>query len=468
MFECKPIKGNRPGVYETSKKPLMTVLSYGKVVEKETVDANGIIKKEQIASLHWQGSRQGRQFISTIYNGGAKGLMMGNPQLSDASVFAKRLISESLNHQTGTLAIPLANLVNKIYLEESINPTLKAYLHMEVVSILRATGKTTSPDHLKILQDFDKIDDELKSTLSPSLWLGAPAVELIASKAAVLEKRQLEKSRKEAATKEKVAGFEQRKNIARANGAIVLKDFYLGMSMEDASFAIEKDIPNLSISENPSASGFRKSSNGDIYNNNYNFGVGANEFPKPYYWTGGRNLSWQKADDYDRYYSMRHASNTADNSLLSRLCGRPVRDSSVEIWWPKNITDTLGRSQENNRCTCREIEFVNDNKVNNIYMGSSFIYGEDNRIKITDFKKMLEDNMKIKFNIDSSSDSSYQYVYRDTDKGCMLLLSGSRSTPLSWTYYLAKIYKDSEMDEIKARRQKEEQNALDKASSVFD
>jgi len=183
LLECTPLKTDRPGVYETNRKPLMQLFSYGVVAEKKSQKnfdrfgqpiANPSVTVTQTGMFHWEGKKEGRAFDSTHFNGGIKGFMLDNPQLSATSVFAKRLMSESLNHQTGTLAIPLATLVNKIYLEKSINPTLKAYLHMEVVTMMKAKGDTSSPDHLKILQNFDKIDAGLKSRLSPSLWIDLP------------------------------------------------------------------------------------------------------------------------------------------------------------------------------------------------------------------------------------------------------------------------------------------------------
>jgi len=180
LFEYTPLKTNSPGIYETNSKPLMQLFSYGVVAEEKSQKnfdslgqpiANPSVMVTQTGFFHWNGKKEGRMFESTHFNGGIKGLRLDNPQLSATSVFAKRLMSESLNHQTGTLAIPLAALVDKIHLDESIDSELKAYLHMEIVSMIKAKGDTALPDHLKILQYFDKIDDGLKLRLSPSLWI---------------------------------------------------------------------------------------------------------------------------------------------------------------------------------------------------------------------------------------------------------------------------------------------------------
>jgi antitoxin component YwqK of YwqJK toxin-antitoxin module len=160
----------------------MQLFSYGVVAEKKSQKnfdsdgnpiANPPVTISKIGKFYWNDKLEGRVFKSTHFNGGIKGYLLENGKLSATSVFAKRLMSESLNHQTGTLAIPLATLVDKIYLEESICSTLKAYIHMEVVSMIKSKSEATSPDHMKILHDFDSIDGEVKSKLSPTLWMDA-------------------------------------------------------------------------------------------------------------------------------------------------------------------------------------------------------------------------------------------------------------------------------------------------------
>jgi hypothetical protein len=83
LVECIPQQTNQPGVYSTLKKPMMELYAYGPVKEEEVSKkfdeqgqpiANPITTRLQIGEFHWNGKVEGREFQSTVFGGGSKGL----------------------------------------------------------------------------------------------------------------------------------------------------------------------------------------------------------------------------------------------------------------------------------------------------------------------------------------------------------------------------------------------------------
>ena len=183
LVECAPLKTARAGIYNTNRKPMMQLLSYGEVVEKKdqkNFDAEGqpianpSVTVTQTGMFHWNGKQEGREFPSTHFNGGIKGFMLDNPQLSPESKFMRLQIDRRMDPNTRTLTRPLMEMLEVVISDQTISVLLKAYLHAEIVGMMKkrpaAWGVALSG---QLLQDHQNLLAKVRVGVRPTDWMDA-------------------------------------------------------------------------------------------------------------------------------------------------------------------------------------------------------------------------------------------------------------------------------------------------------
>lgn len=190
LVECAPLRVSA-GVYRTSKTPVTSLISYGEVemdrMEKKFDEqgqpiSNPSATVTQKGAFHWNGKREGRVFESTHFNGGAKGLMVDNGQLCPESRFLRLQIDRRMDPNTKTLVGPLMEMLEVIIADQTISPLLKAYLHMEVVELMKkkpaAWGVALSG---QLLQDYRELITKVKVRIRPTDWMDGQAYKDLAA-----------------------------------------------------------------------------------------------------------------------------------------------------------------------------------------------------------------------------------------------------------------------------------------------
>ena len=181
LVECSPLRVS-PGVYRTSKTPSGTFYVYGDIsMERLEVefDENGQPTPSprkstvtQMGLFHWEGKQTGRKFTSTHFNGGIDGLMLDNGQLCPESRFLRLQIDRRLDPNTKSLVGPLMEMLEVVIADQSISPLLKAYLHMELVELMKkkpaSWGVALSG---QLLQDYEELITKLKIRIRPTDWM---------------------------------------------------------------------------------------------------------------------------------------------------------------------------------------------------------------------------------------------------------------------------------------------------------
>ena len=191
LVDCSPVKTARAGVYQTQKNPVAALTSYGEIqmdrMEKKFDDqgqpiANPSATVTQKGTFHWNGKREGRVFESTHFNGGVKGLMVDNGQLCPESRFLRLQIDRRMDPNTKTLVGPLMEMLEVVIADKTISPLLKAYLHMELVELMKkkpaAWGVALSG---QLLQDYEELTTKVKVRIRPTDWMDGQAYKEIAA-----------------------------------------------------------------------------------------------------------------------------------------------------------------------------------------------------------------------------------------------------------------------------------------------
>jgi hypothetical protein len=181
LVECSPIKNPRSGGYTTKKSPVAPLTSYGEVqmdrMEKKFDEqgqpiSNPSATVTQKGTFHWNGKREGRVFESTHFNGGVKGLMVDNGQLCPESRFLRLQIDRRIDPNTKSLVGPLMEMLEVVIADQSISPLLKAYLHMELVELMKkkpaSWGVALSG---QLLQDYEELITKVKVRIRPTDWM---------------------------------------------------------------------------------------------------------------------------------------------------------------------------------------------------------------------------------------------------------------------------------------------------------
>ena len=181
LVECIPQQTPQPGVYSTRKKPMMELYSYGPVkeelVSKKFDDQgqpipNPITTRLQIGEFHWNGKVEGREFQSTVFGGGSKGLAVEDGELSAESTFLQRQIERRLDPNSKSIPGPLMEMLEVVIAEKSISPLLKGFLHREIVELMKnnpaAWGVALSS---QLLKDYENLMNLVKIRIRPTDWM---------------------------------------------------------------------------------------------------------------------------------------------------------------------------------------------------------------------------------------------------------------------------------------------------------
>lgn len=199
LVECSPQQSGQPGVYTTNKKPMMNLFAYGPVKEEEVAQkfdaqgqpiANPVKTKVQVGEFHWNGKVEGREFQTTLFGGGSKGLTVDEGELTPESTFLQQQIERRLDPNTKSVAGPLMEMLEVVIAETSISPLLKAFLHREIVDLMKkkpaSWGVALSN---QLLQDYDSLVGMVKIRIRPTDWMDKKANEGLSSNLAQFYRR---------------------------------------------------------------------------------------------------------------------------------------------------------------------------------------------------------------------------------------------------------------------------------------
>ena len=181
LVKCVPLKTARAGIYNTNKEPMMQLLSYGEVVEKKSQKnfddegkpiENPPVTITQTGMFHWNGKKEGREFPTMHFNGGIEGLMLDSALLSPESKFMRLQIDRRMNPGTRTLDRPLMEMLEVVIAEQTSSVLLKAYLHMEIVEMMKkkpaAWGVALSG---QLIRDYQELLARVRVRIRPTDWM---------------------------------------------------------------------------------------------------------------------------------------------------------------------------------------------------------------------------------------------------------------------------------------------------------
>ena len=181
LVECSPQKTGQSGVYLTNRKPMMSLYAYGPIKEEEVAQkfdaqgqpvANPVKTRVQVGEFHWNGKVEGREFVSTVFGGGAKGLAAEDGELTPESAFLQQQIERRLDPNTKSVAGPLMEMLEVVIAEQSISPLLKAYFHREIVELMKkkpaSWGVALSN---QLLNDYESLLGKVKIRIRPTDWM---------------------------------------------------------------------------------------------------------------------------------------------------------------------------------------------------------------------------------------------------------------------------------------------------------
>ena len=191
LVECTPQQTAQQSVYTTNKKPLMSLYSYGPVKEEEVAQKfdeqgqpipNPVKTRVQVGEFHWNGKVEGREFQATVFGGGIKGLTVEGGELTPESTFLNQQIERRLDPNTKSIAGPLMEMLEVVIAEESISPLLKAFLHREIVELMKknptAWGVALSG---QLLEDYEMLISKVKIRIRPTDWMDVKANESLSA-----------------------------------------------------------------------------------------------------------------------------------------------------------------------------------------------------------------------------------------------------------------------------------------------
>lgn len=98
--------------------------------------------------------------------------MVDNGQLCPESRFLRLQIDRRIDPNTKTLVGPLMEMLEVVIADQSISPLLKAYLHMELVELMKkkpaSWGVALSG---QLLQDYEELITKVKVRIRPTDWM---------------------------------------------------------------------------------------------------------------------------------------------------------------------------------------------------------------------------------------------------------------------------------------------------------
>ena len=148
------------------------------------------VTKVQVGEFHWNGKVEGREFQTTLFGGGSKGLTVDEGELTPESTFLQQQIERRLDPNTKSVAGPLMEMLEVVIAETSISPLLKAFLHREIVDLMKkkpaSWGVALSN---QLLQDYDSLVGMVKIRIRPTDWMDKKANEGLSSNLAQFYRR---------------------------------------------------------------------------------------------------------------------------------------------------------------------------------------------------------------------------------------------------------------------------------------
>ena len=191
LVKFSPQQTTTPGVYNTNKETLMSLFAYGPVKEEELAQkfddqgqpiSDPITTKVQVGQFHYQGKVEGREFETKIYGGGSQGHGVENGELTAESTFLQQQIERRLDPNTKSLAGPLMEMLEVVIAEPTISPLLKAFLHREIVELMKkkptAWGVGLSS---QLLEDYQSLLSRVKIKIRPTDWMDVKANESLSA-----------------------------------------------------------------------------------------------------------------------------------------------------------------------------------------------------------------------------------------------------------------------------------------------
>ena len=180
------------GVYRTLEKPGMHSYSYGPVKEEQIEQkfndqgqpiSDPTTTKIQVGSFHYMGKVAGRELTSLHKGGFIQGDMVIGGELTAESTFLQQQIERRLDPNTKSVAGPLMEMLEVVIAEPTISPLLKAFLHREIVELMKkkptAWGVGLSN---QLLEDYQSLLSVVKIKIRPTDWMDFKANETLAAK----------------------------------------------------------------------------------------------------------------------------------------------------------------------------------------------------------------------------------------------------------------------------------------------
>ena len=112
---------------------------------------------------------------------GIKGLTVEGGELTPESTFLNQQIERRLDPNTKSIAGPLMEMLEVVIADESISPLLKAFLHREIVELMKKNPTAWGIFSGQLLEDYEMLISKVKIRIRPTDWMDVKANESLSA-----------------------------------------------------------------------------------------------------------------------------------------------------------------------------------------------------------------------------------------------------------------------------------------------
>ena len=193
LYECQPVPASAPigGQRKyTTRKSLVTVLMAIGQVQEERIPKkfddqgqpipNPSVQIIQQGNFLLNGNPQGRLFESLEFNGGIKGHLAEEGQLTPESHFVQFQLERWLDKNTRSVDGSLLDLLELVLRQDNLSPLFKGFLHAEICDLIQKRPEEWGGVLSKNLaQDYEDLKLKTGARLKSSDWMNRRNFETI-------------------------------------------------------------------------------------------------------------------------------------------------------------------------------------------------------------------------------------------------------------------------------------------------
>ena len=199
LVDCLPVAlgGNAGGLkrYTTNKTLVAMLTAFGQMqeerIEKKFDDQGQAIPNPSVQIIQQgnfllNGTPQGRLFESLEYNGGVKGHMLEQGQLTPESHFIQFQLERRLDKNTRSVDGPLLDLLDLVMSQNALSPLFKGFLHAEICELmLKRPGEWGVALSKNMVADYQDLKQKVGARLKATDWMNRQNFEALEGSLAI-------------------------------------------------------------------------------------------------------------------------------------------------------------------------------------------------------------------------------------------------------------------------------------------